>query len=212
MHILAIPGSLRRASFNHGLLHAARDVAPAGATVEIVEAGDLPLFNEDLEAAGWPAPVAWLRDQVAAADGVLFACPEYNYNVSGVLKNAFDWLSRPEAAVGAHAVPGRDKLFVDKPCALFGASAGMGGTIRAQLAFRQSLQLNAALAMPQPEMFVAGARAKFDAAGDLTDADTRAFLARFMRAFADWIGRFGPAGAVRRPAMPVESGGPAKTA
>ena len=211
MNILGIPGSLRRASFNHGLLRAARDAAPAGAALEIVEVGDLPLFNEDLETGGWPATVARLRDKVATADAVLFACPEYNYNVSGVLKNAFDWLSRPEAAAGARAVPGRDKLFVDKPCGLFGASPGMGGTIRAQLAFRQSLQLNGALAMPQPEMFVAGAKAKFDAAGNLTDADTRAFLARFLRAFVDWVGRFSPAATGREPPMPVESGGPAKT-
>ncbi len=103
MHILAPPGRLRRGSFNHGLLRAARGVAPAGAVAEIVGVGDLPLFNEDLEAKGWPATVAQRRDQAAAADAVLFACPEYNHpeytcNVSGMLKSAFDWLSRSGAA------------------------------------------------------------------------------------------------------------------
>lgn len=78
MHIVALTGSLRRGSFNRGLLRAARDVAPAASVVEVVGIGGLPLFNEDPKAPGWPATVAQLRDQVAVADAVLFACPEYD--------------------------------------------------------------------------------------------------------------------------------------
>ena len=212
MHVLALCGSLRAGSFNRGLLRAAAELAPEGVRVEIAGVGDLPLYDEDLEPKGWPAPVAALRDRAYEADAILFGCPEYNYGVSGVLKNAFDWLSRPETAVGERAVPGRKRNpFQDKPCGLFGASVGMGGTIRAQLALRQSLQLNAALTMPQPEVFVAGARAKFGPDGALTDADTREHLGRYMGAFAAWVRRVGPAAEDRpRPAPPPESGGPAR--
>ena len=211
MHVLALCGSLRAGSFNRGLLRAAAEMAPEGVRVEVAGIGDVPPYNEDVEPRGWPAPVASLRDRVYDADAILFACPEYNYGVSGVLKNAFDWLSRPEGAVGDRAVPGRKRNpFQDKPCGLFGASAGMGGTIRAQLALRQSLQLNAALTMPQPEVFVGDARAKFGPDGTLTDADTRERLGRYMDAFAAWVRRVGPAESRPRPAPPPESGGPAR--
>ena len=114
--------------------------------------------------------------------------------------------------MGAHAVPGRDKLFVNRPCALLGTSARMGGTIQALLAFRRSLQLNVVLSMPQPEVFVIGTRARFDATETLTGADAKAFVARFIRAFAEWSSHFGPARRGRRPALPLKTGGPARTA
>jgi len=213
MQILAISGSLRAASYNTGLLRAARDLAPAGVTVEIVRINDLPLFNEDLELQGWPDPVMALRRQAYAADAVLFACPEYNYNVSGVLKNAFDWMSRPEGAGGNTAPDGLKPTprnpFQDKPCGLLGASVGLAGTSRAQLALRHSLQGNGAATMPQPEVFVTFARDKFDGMGDLTDETTRGVMTRFMEAFAAWVARVGPAAEGRdRPPPPRESGGP----
>lgn len=216
MQILAVSGSLRAASYNTGLLRAARELAPQGVAVEIVRIGDLPLVNEDLELQGWPDPVVALRRQAYAADGILFACPEYNYNVSGVLKNAFDWMSRPEGAGGNTApsgiAPPPRNPFQDKPCALLGASVGLGGTIRAQLALRHSLQGNGALAMPQPEVFVTFARDKFDGMGSLTDPATREFVARFMAAFAAWIARVGPAAEGReRPPPARESGGPQRS-
>ena len=96
MHVLALCGSLRAGSFNRGLLRAAADVAPEGVRVEVAEIGGLPLYNEDLERQGWPAPVGSLRDRAYEADAILFGCPEYNYGVSGVLKNAFDWLANIE--------------------------------------------------------------------------------------------------------------------
>jgi chromate reductase len=215
VRILGISGSLRAASYNTGLLRAARDLAPAGMEVEIARIGDLPLFNEDLELQGWPEPVMALRRQAYAADGILFTCPEYNYNVSGALKNAFDWMSRPEGAGGHTAPEDHEPVprnpFQDKPCALLGASVGLGGTIRAQLALRQSLQGNGALAMPQPEVFVTFARDKFDGMGSLTDDATRAFLGRFMAAFGAWVARVIPAEERERPPPARESGGPLRS-
>lgn len=212
MQVLAVSGSLRRASFNTGLLRAAREVAPENVAIEVASISDVPLFNEDIEREGWPAPVVALRRRAYQADALLFACPEYNYGITGVLKNAFDWISRPEGAGGHTAPAGRSPVprnpFQDKPCALFGASPGMGGTIRAQLTLRQSLQLNGALTMPQPETFIAGARDKFDADGDLVDTATREFLARFVTAFVAWVERVHAAESRPRPAPPRESGGP----
>lgn len=211
MHILGICGSLRRASYNRGLLRAALDLLPhepgRPTRLEIADVGDLPLMDEDLEARGWPAPVAALRERAYAADGLLFACPEYNYGVAAPMKNAVDWISRPEGAGGNKPRPGPRNAFLDKPCAIIGASPGMGGTIRAQLQLRQSLQLNRALVMPGPELFVAGAREKFDAQGNLTDRTSRDLLAQVLAAFAEWVRRTAPQGTARPP-IPQEAGGP----
>lgn len=208
MDILAISGSLRAGSYNRGLLRAAAALAPAGMRVEITEIGHLPLFNEDLEKPEWPAAVRALRERAYAADGILFGTPEYNYGIPGPLKNAFDWLSRPEGA-GGPAVPGRLRNpFFDKPCAMLGASVGMAGTVRAQLQLRQSLQLNGALTMPGPEVFCSFARDKFDAAGKLTDAGTEAMVTKLMAAFADWARRMKPQHATVADAPPREAGGP----
>jgi chromate reductase len=210
MHILAICGSLRSGSFNRGLLRAAHDVAPQGLTVEIAETGDLPLINEDLERQGWPAPVKALRERAYAADGLLFGVPEYNSAVSAPLKNAIDWISRPEGAGGNPVRPGPRNAFFEKPCAMLGASGGMGGTIRAQLALRQSLAGLQAIVLPGgADVFVAGARDKFDGDGHLTDIATRELVARLMTAFASWIDRVTPAmRGLRLPAGPETAGGP----
>lgn len=180
MKILAICGSLRAGSLNRHLLRAAAALAPAGTEVELAELHGIPVFDEDLEKTGMPETVAALRARCDAADGLLFGTPEYNYGVPGGLKNAVDWLSR---RVEGHQV------FDGKPVALMGASMGMGGTIRAQLALRQSLQLLNAVTLPQPEVFVASAQTRFDPEGNLTDEATRKAVARLMAGFATWIAR-----------------------
>lgn len=199
MRILAISGSLRAASFNSGLVRHAKAVAPQGVDVEIADLSEVPLFDEDLEANGLPPAVSQLRKAVKAADGLLFAATEYNYGMSGALKNAVDWLSRPERAdmPDAHQAPPAGAIYTippspltNKPAAIMGASAGIGGTIRSQLALRQSLQLNSGLPMPQPEVFVTFAFAKFDpATGDLRDEDTKAYVHALLEAFVPWIER-----------------------
>ena len=199
MRILGISGSLRRASFNTGLLRHARDVAPSGVEVVIADLSEVPLFDEDVEAQGLPPAVARLREQAVEADGLLFASTEYNYGMSGALKNAVDWLSRPDLADMPHAdqAPPEGAIYTippsplsNKPAAIMGASAGIGGTIRSQLALRQSLQLNMGLAMPQPEVFVTFAFTKFNpATGDLRDEETGAYVRGLLDAFVPWVER-----------------------
>jgi NAD(P)H-dependent FMN reductase len=118
--IAGVSGSLREGSFNTAALQAAAELAPDGVTVTMHTLHGIPLFNEDVEAEGWPDAVAELREKVDPADGVLFATPEYNYSTPGVLKNAIDWLSRP---TGKGVITG-------KPAAVIGASPGAFGTVR----------------------------------------------------------------------------------
>ena len=121
MKVLAMAGSLREKSYNRGLVRAAKALAPAG--VDIIEAdiSDIPLYNGDDDGDNRPASVMALAEQVAQADALLFATPEYNYSIPGVLKNAIDWLSR---------VPG--DIFAGKPVAIMGASMGGMGTSRSR--------------------------------------------------------------------------------
>jgi chromate reductase len=176
MTVLAISGSLRRASYNTALLRAARDLAPF--PVELYDVGALPLYNEELEADP-PASARDLRDRVRAAGALLFATPEYNFSVSGVLKNAIDWGSQP---LGANVWDG-------KPAAILGAAVSSIGTARAQLHLRQILApLNVAV-MPAPELLVGKAQEKFDG-GRLVDEPTRDALRDFLSRFDAWIARF----------------------
>ena len=180
MRVLGIAGSLRRASYNRGLLRAARELAPEGMTIEIWERiGEIPLYDADLEARGDPAPVAELKAAIAAADALLVATPEYNYGIPGVLKNALDWASRPP---GTSALNG-------KPAAIMGASPGQTGTARAQLALRQAFVFTETQALLRPEVLVNRAREKFDADGNLTDEKTREYVSALLRALAGWTTR-----------------------
>ena len=181
--VLALAGSLRRASWNRHLLHAAALQAPAGMQVDVHdELAAVPLFDEDLEAldpAG-PAGVQALRAAVAAADGVVIATPEYNQAIPGVLKNALDWLSRESPA---------GEVLAGKPVAVLGASSGPWGTRLAQASVRQVLHTCGALVMPAPSLFVARAAERFDAQGGLTDTATLQSLQSFLLAFEAWIER-----------------------
>src|SRR5262249_54984307 len=177
LRIVGIAGSLRASSYNRGLLRAAQDVAPAGMSITICDLASIPLYNADVEAQRDPQPVAELKTAVREADALLIAVPEYNYGVSGVLKNAIDWLSRP---------PSRSVLH-QKSAALMGASPGMTGTARAQLQLRQAfVYTQTAVMPPPPEILVAHADEKFDAGGQLTDEDTRARLRHLLEALATW--------------------------
>lgn len=181
MKILAICGSLRKASYNRSLLKVAAEVAPAGMEVELAGIEGVPVFSEDLEKEGMPEAVAELRLKGKAADGILFGCPEYNYGIAGPLKNALDWLSR------AHGEPRTP--FIGRPVAILGASMSLIGTARAQAQLRQSLQACGALTMPSPEVYVIRAQDKFDAEGQLTDKPTRDAVAKLMAGFGAWIAK-----------------------
>ena len=179
MKVLGLSGSLRRGSFNTAALRAAQDLAPAlGMTIETGEIGDLPLYNEDVRAAGQPPSVDRLRSQMAAADALLIVTPEYNYSVPGVLKNAIDWASRPP-----------NQPFDGKPLAIMGASPGLLGTARAQYHLRQMLVFLNALPINKPEVFITQANTKFDEAGRLTDEPTREHIRKLLQSLADWTNR-----------------------
>src|SRR5260370_2225662 len=93
--VLGNGGSSRKGSYNMAALRAGIAQKPPGMTIEVADISQIPLYNEDVRQQGFPRPVETLRRQIAAADALLFACPEYNYSMSGVLKNAIDWASRP---------------------------------------------------------------------------------------------------------------------
>jgi len=178
--VLGIAGSLRTGSYNRRLLAAAIELSPPElAIAPFQRLSEIPLYDADLEARGLPEPVAALKAAMASADGILIATPEYNHSVPGVLKNAIDWASRP----AGHAAYG------GKPIGIMGATPGNGATIRAQLALRQALDLDAHL-MAAPEVLIARAGERFDHEGRLVDATTRRLLSRFLAAFAGWVARF----------------------
>ena len=183
LRVLGISGSLRQGSFNTAALRAAAELAPDYMTIEIADISALPLYNDDVRQAGYPAPVEAFRRQIAEVDAVLFATPEYNYSISGVLKNAIDWASRPP----------RGSALQGKPAAIMGATPGMGGTGRAQMALRQSFVFTQTYALLSPEVLVARAADKFDAAGKLTDEPTRKFVSQLLAALMQWAPRFKPA-------------------
>ena len=178
MHILGISGSLRKASFNSGLLRAAQPLAPEGVTIEIADISEIPPFNEDVQAKGYPPPVQLFRERIYAADALLFATPEYNYSVPGVLKNAIDWASRPP-----------DQPFAGKRAGIIGASMGPTGTARAQYHLRQTGVFLDLHFINRPEVMVAAAHEKFDPQGNLTHEPTREHLRKFLAAFAAFAKR-----------------------
>lgn len=182
LKILAIPGSLRRGSYNRALARAAAELAPAGATVEIAEIRDLPLYDEELNASGPPPAVLDLKRRIAEADAVFIATPEYNHGVPGVLKNAIDWTSR-----------GAGQPWKAKPVAIAGASNGGFGTVRAQLALRPILGCLDARVVENPEVHVSRAQDKVDAEGRLTDEPTREKLRRLLEVLASRVPERHPA-------------------
>lgn len=175
IRVLGIAGSLRRGSYNRALLRAAADLLPADVTIETAEIGALPLYDADLEAAGVPAAVTALKARVRAADALLIATPEYNTSVSGALKNALDWLSRPP-----------DQVLDGKPAAIMGASPGLFGTVRSQQHLRQIATALNLLVLAKPDVFIPRAAEKFSAEGELTDERSREAVRKLVFALRDW--------------------------
>ena len=177
LKVLGICGSLRKASLNMAALRACGELLPAGMTLQITSIADLPMFNQDVFDAGMPEPVKRLRGEITAADGLLLASPEYNFSVSGPLKNAIDWGSRAP-----------NQVFQDKPVAMFSATPGPLGGARVQYDLRRILVQLWAYPLPRPEVFIGNAPAKF-ADGKLADETTRKFLTELLSGFKDWIVR-----------------------
>ena len=175
--VAVLVGSLRRESFTRRIAVALGRLAPQALKLEIVEIGDLSLYNQDLETDDPPTPWRRFRDRIRAADAVLFATPEYNRSVPAVLKNALDVGSRPS---GRSAWDG-------KPGAVVSVSPGALGGFGANHHLRQSLVFLNVPTLQQPEVYLGGVANLVDAEGNITNEGTRAFLATFMNAFARWI-------------------------
>lgn len=185
VRVLAIAGSLRRASWNRRLLEAARDLAPDGVRIEPFDLADVPMYDPDADTdEGRPDAVRRLKQAIADADAVLFATPEYNHNIPGVLQNAIDWASRP-----AMKSP-----LADKPVGIVGASTGALGAARAQQQLKLVLLATLSQVMPHPGVSVGLAAEKFGPDGTLVHEPTRRFLAAFVAQLAAWARRVGRPG------------------
>ncbi len=180
LHVLGISGSLRRSSFNTALLESAAQLLPPGMTLEIFDLSPLPMYNQNDEKP-FPPAVEDFRRRLAQADALLIASPEYNASITGALKNAIDWASRPPS-----------QPLNGKPVAIMGASTGNFGTLRAQLHLRQILTHVGALTLPKPEVLVARAGQVFAPDGDLVDEAARGFLRDLLLALAQWTIRVSP--------------------
>ncbi len=161
LHIVGFVGSLRKDLYNRAGLQAAKGLVPEGAELEIAALDELPLFNQDYE-FNPPVPVQTFKDQIRWSDAVLIVTPEYNYSMSGVLKNAIDWLSRPLA----------ECPLTGKPTAIMGFG-GRYGTVRAQQHLRQVLLYLDTPVITKPEVHIINAWEKFDDEGNLIDDAAR---------------------------------------
>jgi chromate reductase len=178
MRILGICGSLRRKSYNLSALKTAGELMPAGMKLEITGIGEIPIYDSDLQEKGFPAAATKLRDEIIAADALLFASPEYNWSVGAPLKNAIDWMSRFQP-----------QPFLNKPAALFSVSGGPVGGARGQYDLRRILSGLGVHWLAKPEIFIGMAASKFSPDGKLTDETARKLMTDQMLAFQDWIVR-----------------------
>jgi len=174
--VAVLVGSLRKGAFSRLTAHALAALAPAGITLQIVEIGQLPLYNQDDDAAAPPAWVAF-RAAVKAADAVLFVTPEYNRSVPGVLKNAIDVGSRPYG----------QSVWNGKPGAVVTISPGAIGGFGANHHLRQSMVFLNVPMMQMPEAYVGGVAGIFDSDGNVTNESTKGFFKSFMEAYAAWV-------------------------
>ncbi|MET0392768.1 MAG: NAD(P)H-dependent oxidoreductase [Chitinophagaceae bacterium] len=178
VHFAGISGSLRKGSYNTALLHNIADgLLPANTTIEIFPLHDIPLYNADMdkpEAQSRPVAVQLLRKAFEKADAIVIVSPEYNYSIPGLLKNAIDWASR-----------GEDSPLLHKPVAVMGATPGMWGTVRMQLAFHPVFQYLGMKPLYKPEVLIAQAKTKFDTGGTLTDATARKLVGQQLQALRD---------------------------
>lgn len=178
--IIGLAGSLRAGSFNAALLRAAVPLMPAGANLDIASIKGIPLYDGDVEdKEGIPDTVAALKDQIAAADGLLLVTPEYNNSIPGVFKNAIDWLSRPPADSA--------RVFGNRPVAVIGASPGGFGTILAQNAWLPVLRTLGTRPWFNGRLMVSRAGSVFDEQGALVDEKTKAQLQKFLHGFVDFV-------------------------
>jgi chromate reductase len=174
--VAVLIGSLRKDSYARKLAAVAIAEAPPSLELKTVEIGDLPLYNQDLEAE---PPPAWtrFRQQMKDAQAVIFVTPEYNRSIPGALKNAVDVGSRPWG----------QSIWNGKPGAIVSMSMGAIGGFAANHHLRQSTSSIGVAVMPTPEAYIGNAPELFDSSGQLVKSDTREFLRAYMQSFATWV-------------------------
>ncbi len=174
--VAVIVGSLRKGAYSRMTANAMKAVAPANLQLEIVELGELTMYNQDFDV---DSPQSWVdfRNKVREFDAFLFVTPEYNRSVPAVIKNAIDIGSRP---------PGQS-VWSGKPGATVSTSPGAMGGVSAHINLRQTLVAVNVISMPQPEMYIGGVSKLFDEEGNLVVDATKEFFTKFMNSFAAWI-------------------------
>ena len=185
IHFVGISGSLRKGSFNTMLLNATMQLLPEDVTMEIASIVDIPNYNADLDvpsALQRPLPAQRFRDTLAKAQGIVIVSPEYNYSIPGGLKNAIDWASR-----------GQDSPLLHKPVAIMGATPGMWGTIRMQMAFYGVFLFLDMKPVLKPEVLVAKAAEKFDEHGNLKDQMTKDIIKQKLQNLKNLVLQLQPA-------------------
>jgi len=178
LNVAVLVGSLRQASFNRKIAQILSEIAPAELALTIIPIGELPFFNEDLEAT---PPASWesFRAQIRAADAILFVTPEYNRSVPAVLKNALDVGSRPYG----------QSVWNGKPGGIISAALGTTGGFGANHHLRQSLVCLNIPILQQPEAYIGAVHTLFDQDGKF-DENSRQFLSKYMHAYAEWVGKY----------------------
>jgi chromate reductase len=179
IHFAGISGSLRKESFNTHLLNNIPGLLPANVTLDILSIANIPLYNADLDlpsAKERPRIVQAFRDELARAQGLVIVSPEYNYSIPGGLKNAIDWASR-----------GEDSPLLHKPVAVMGATTGMWGTARMQIAFQAVFLFLNMKPVYKPEILVAQAKDKFDEKGNLKDEMAKELIRKKLQSLKDLI-------------------------
>lgn len=177
LKIGVLVGSLRKESYNRKLAKAVKKLAPESLSLELIEIGDLPLYNSDLDGEDPPSTWREFRQSVREVDGLLFFTPEYNRSTSAALKNALDVGSRPYG----HSV------WSGKPGAVISVSMGAIGAFGANHHLRQALVFVDVPTMAQPEAYIGNAGELFNEEGELINESTRDFLKDYMTAFEEWV-------------------------
>ncbi|MYN43506.1 ACP phosphodiesterase [Pseudoduganella sp. FT93W] len=179
--IAVIVGSLRKDSINRKFAHELMAMAPASLAMQIVEIGELPLYNQDLEENGATAPQAWqnFRQQMTGMDGVLFVTPEYNRSIPSALKNAIDVGSRPYGS----------SIWSGKPAAIVSVSPGATGGFGANHHLRQCMVFLDMPLLQQPEAYIGGATKLLDDNGKINNDSSRQFLQKIIDTYAAWVAK-----------------------
>jgi NAD(P)H-dependent FMN reductase len=180
MKIIGISGSLRKSSYNAGLLRAAAECAPEGFEISTDSIRGIPLYDADVEEnGGVPEIVEDLKNRIAQADGLLLVTPEYNNSIPGVFKNTIDWLSRPPKD--------RPRVFGNLPVGLIGATPGNFGTAFSQYAWLPVLRALGMQVWSGRLLWVSGGMKTFDAEGNLIDPGVRKQLEKFLHGFTGFV-------------------------